>query len=424
MKKVIAGVLILSLLLVGCTVSENPESSQKAETEQIPETTAESIRETEGTAPAALKEADYGVVNFWEDSMDVYAPEDSSFKLLDFSFTWPHVYSFRHPEAAEKITEDLRKETEKFVEGTHQEGDFIKPMGREAAEKMAAENRTMLGDAFFPCAAERTYEVTRLDEAVLSIQVTDYLYMGGAHPSFSTYCLNYDMETGERLTYQTVAVGANGLWAEVMEKMVALAESDPEISGRIDWFQKEEYYDAFAPLNQEGRWHLRGDQFVIDSQEYELGSYAAGTIRFSIPMEELKDQILPRYMPAASGDGSLLVAEDTGYLMIDRVERGELGREFYLQADGRVSDIRIVSLMPGEDGDFYEGETLWYGGFMKDSALSLHLDLSGVGPRYGVFYKDKDGNLHRAVLLESGEDGSLILSEDIQIRSAGPTPFA
>lgn len=413
MKRQLAVLAILGLMLGGC--GGQPKPIPLEITEPIPLEITEPEPTGEASAEASyaqVPQARYTALWFEEEHREMFDAETNTVKVLDFACAWPHALLSGSPEASKKITLRLFEETSAFVKGSSQEGSVFNTPGLEQSAARARENYTMLGEIFAPSAVERTYEITGGNSRLLSVCARDYLYMGGAHGSSVEKYLVFDTETGELLTFGDMTDGPNGLWAIVVEKMQQIAKTDPDISARMDFVEEDQIYSAVAALVREGSWYIQDDCLCFASAEYEMGSYAAGIIRFRIPMEELREHIKPRYLPEHRTPGQVSLAEKTDLLSVDLLQVGDGRDSFYLEARDSVAKLRLFTLEPYADGQtVHEGTSLWSGMDLENCALSVTAELSETVPGLGLEYDTGDGILHRCIISRSREDGSLTLSE-------------
>ena len=240
----------------------------------------------------------------------------------------------------------------------------------------------------------------------------DYMYMGGAHGSCMRTYLNFDTETGELLTFGDLTDGPNGLWAKVMEVMRSLAAEDPNIRDRMDFVEEGQTEAALAALIREGSWFLEGDSMILESQEYELGAYAAGMIRFPVPLSILQNDLKAEYIPVEMERGDLILTEKTGMMAVDVIQQGDHPVELYLEAQKPVTQVQVFTLEPYANGeDVHKGTVLWAAGRMENCALELLVEIPELIPNLGVEFTGKDGVSRAYCVTQSGEDGHYFLME-------------
>ena len=155
--------------------------------------------------------------------------------------------------------------------------DFVNDIA-EALEKDAADLRTAMGDNFRPQEFNLSYDVMLNRNNMISIRMTDYKNMNGAHPSTNYYSRTFQM---------------------VLEKELALTDvldADPEkvnetvnnaFSGFIAELSKDGDASEVAAniKNQSGNvsWYLNDDALVLYFNQYQVGAYALGTPTATVP---------------------------------------------------------------------------------------------------------------------------------------------
>lgn len=417
MKKILAFAAVLGLILSGCGQSAAVDTANTTENAEIPETTLVRMEETTGSSAEDMEfsqvpNPEYVSVSYIRQHFETFDQETGETLLVNFDVDFPHVSVSGNPEASQKITEVLVNASSRFLKGIQIEGDLYAPMGQEKVSQQAKEDFPMRGEAFLPYAVERTYEITRGDDRMLSIMAQDYMYMGGAHGSCMRTYLNFDTKTGELLTFGDLTEGPNGLWAKVMEVMRNLAAEDPDVRDRMDFVEEDQREAALAALIREGSWFFEGDHMVLESQQYELGAYAAGMVRFPIPVSELQNDLRPEYLPVQEERGDLILTDKTGMFAMDVIQQGEYPVELYLEAGKPVMQVKVFTLEPYENGEgVHKGKTLWAAGKMENCALQLLVEIPELIPNLGVEFIGRDGAPHAYAITQSGEDGSYFLME-------------
>ncbi len=144
------------------------------------------------------------------------------------------------------------------------------------------------GYSMGPYVIEIGYDVMYLQNGLLSLTVTDYIYLGGAHGSAALLAYTFDLETGEQLQLNDLMSGdsylgyINGFIREEIDRRVA----------------EEELYElaSFEDFGDSPQWYLTDNEFVFYFQQYEYFPYAAGIQRFNITYTELQDFINDDYI--------------------------------------------------------------------------------------------------------------------------------
>lgn len=129
-------------------------------------------------------------------------------------------------------------------------------------------------------------KVTRMDDAVISFQITAYDFTGGAHGNYGSIARNYSTKTGELIAFDEIAGDYEAFHATVLDYMVNLAET-PAYKDRL--FDTPSKDDLDSALFRTDGWifTLSGISFLVEP--YVLGPYASGEISFMLPYEKAYD---------------------------------------------------------------------------------------------------------------------------------------
>lgn len=130
-----------------------------------------------------------------------------------------------------------------------------------------------------------TAAVTRMDDAVLSLEMTYYSYMGGAHGNYGSVGKNYDIRTGELISLDDLSEDYAAFHATALDYIVNQAES-PAYKDRLFEPSKD---DLDSALFEGGAWIFTQSGLSFMSDPYVLGPYASGEIYFRIPYEKAYD---------------------------------------------------------------------------------------------------------------------------------------
>ena len=245
------------------------------------------------------------------------------------------------------------------------------------------------------------------------------MYTGGAHGNYGYEAYSFDLSDGHLITLQELSSDYDTLSSFLVDYMVQMVESDPELAQRIDTSLLPEgsgYADILSPLLREGSWYLGSDGLVIFPDLYEISSYAAGIVEFTIPYDALAGHIDEKWIPApAEGSGSieLVKAEDMvdgSTPIIDKLVVDQEGAEFYLVARGSISNVAVTE---GDYADkFYPSSTLWSCSSMTEEALQTLCTLPEGMPEIQISYRDAEGQ--HQFYLSIGEDGAPVLTDTVE----------
>ena len=425
MKKIfsllLAGVMIIGL--AGCEQLSNVElpplptvTPETAEQSPSPsptvEPTEEPVQETAGTV----------TVNVKRTVQQDYDPQNGTELMLNFSYDTPVVYIEGGEETAAAVNERIALMDEAYYTGNEYDG--MQGTGYNNMLTMAEDNYRMIietGTEGVPMelSSDRSVSVPRIDSQVLTLLYNDYMYTGGAHGSSVDRGYCFDLSDGHLLTLQELSGDYEALSAFLLDYMVQLVESDEELAQRIDMSLAPEgsgYAEMLSPLIREGSWYFDDQGMVIFSDVYEIGSYAAGSIRFVIPYDALAGHIDEKWIPApAEGSGSieLVKAEDMvdgSTPIIDKLVVDQEGAEFYLVARGSISNVAVTE---GDYADkFYPSSTLWSCSSMTEEALQTLCTLPEGMPEIQISYRDAEGQ--HQFYLSIGEDGAPVLTDTVE----------
>lgn len=341
MKKMISVLLCLAmaLALTACGTTKNAgsdsssgtalpisESSEDTpENDSSAETSAETSAESSGSASSAggTSSAETstelqgtsgasGVSVTYETKTDNITADDGT-DLLDITYVQPTVTVEGNEAAQQAIQADLDQVVSDYLDYAYSE---MKSMAQETYEYQKEE-----GGEFAACFMQVTMETRRADSAVLSITAENAGYTGGAHPSSTRTGLNYDVTTGERITFATLGDG----FRDAAEKKVLEKAADYQKENG-DLF--EEYADYIYSVVADGTETVQSvmekmypDLYGADSStepvdgnmsptffmdetgvgfisNCEMQPYATGILEFHVDYSELADAMNAAYIPA------------------------------------------------------------------------------------------------------------------------------
>lgn len=141
-----------------------------------------------------------------------------------------------------------------------------------------------------------TYEATvhvrdsYLSEGMLSVEMSQYTFTGGAHGYGSTVFANFDTESGEKLS-------ADHLFLDTA-RLLAIAEqafrdkygipSDSSINATGFWFENERFHlPESIGFSEKGA--------ILHYNPYDIASYAEGAIEIVVPWKEITPVLATQY---------------------------------------------------------------------------------------------------------------------------------
>lgn len=426
MKKLLALLLALIMLvsLGACTAlkevegapeqdrTDAPASEQPSDTVPV-EQQAEMDTEVEALGCQVI-------ASIFKNNESFAAPDGSDQTILTFSYDTVVVHVEGNDDASERINGSLAVLEETFYSGTGM-GDGVSGMLEQATDNYTVASETG-DDRPLEFSSSRSAFVTRADSHALSLVYETQVYTGGAHGTYHERAYVFDPATGERLTFSALCDSAEtteAMKAYMLEKMLEQAKA--EDSGvDLSIFQEEGSLEgALRSLIREASWYLDENGLIVFSDIYEIGSYAAGIIRFRFSYDELSEYLKDKWLPTErEGDGSLSVAYVSdvpagSVTILDRVEVNAEGTELCLSVSGTVYDVTVASVRyVSDDVGFYETAQHWFCSYMHDCAVQLATVLPDGMPDVMIRYTSADGAWHNLLVTQSGEDGSLILSDD------------
>lgn len=416
MKRIISAILVLMLAMGLCAC----DKIGSVELPPLPTVTPEPTPTPEPTeTPAAEPVGGRVIVSVSRTEQDAYDPQDGTQRILSFSYETPTVEITDNKEAEKAINEYIAMLNETYYTGEDY-GDG-QGTGYNNMLTMAEDNynywvNSGAEGAKLELASDRSVTVERADGGVITLFYNDYVDMGGAHGSYGNTAYCFDTRTGALLTLDTLSDDADALRAFLSEYLVRTYEEDTSIQERTDGFIPDgDYWTALTALLREGSWYFDHEGMVIFSDLYEISSYAAGPIRFTVPYDELAGHVDAKYIPedfTCEGGFSVVSAADMtegSIEIIDKLTVSADGQELYFIADGTVCEVSVSSVDYADT--FYETAQLWYCSEMTDSALQLVTLIPEGMPNLMLRYYTAGGE-HRLYLTESGENGRLILSDD------------
>ena len=420
MKRILALLLmaVFTFGLCGC------EKISSIDLPPLPTVTPEAAEPSASPSaePAAQTETESAhglIVSIKRTTRQAYDPQEGSKLILTFSYDTPTVYIEGGDAAAAAINEQTALMEDAFYTGNGY-GTGYNDMLTMAEDNYNYVVNAGIEGGMLELVNSRTVSVERMDDRVLTLLYNDYSFTGGAHGFYGDTGCSFDVETGRLLSLEDLSGDYDALAAFLTDYMVNTVENDPELAQRIDLGLFEEgtsYGDILAPLLRQGAWYFDGQGLVIFSSLYEISSYAAGPIVFSIPYAQLQGHVDDRWLPGEiQGSGSLELAAGGEMLpdntpIIDKLDVGAEGESLYLIARGSVKNLRIAK---GEYvNSFYATEDLWNCASMENCALQLQCLIPEGMPNLRVSFDDAQGS-HSYYLSHSGLDGSVILTDTVE----------
>lgn len=252
------------------------------------------------------------------------------------------IYDWQQPRVmgvpgAEQINAAMKQKEENFLYGTG---------GVEELSAEAEEFYNAYGDFGSTYALSSGVSVARADDRVISMIFGDYTYTGGAHGYAGTSGWVYDSQTGQCLGLADLSGDETALKEFFVQYITELSKTeDYTYEGQTIFF--DDYEQWIPDVVADGLWYFNNEGITFISQPYVLSSYAAGTIFFPIPYEDLEGVIDSRWLPetAAPGGEGKLVLQQLGTqvpegLLYDGEPLPDSGHVMFT-AQGDVYDLKV-----------------------------------------------------------------------------------
>lgn len=367
------------------------------------------------------------IVSVVSHSEDYKAPDGSERVILTYGYDEAKLYMEANPETAGRINHTLAIQDETFYSGTGN-GDGLNAMLELATDNFGyVMNSGNNKSIEFSCV--RTTRVERADSRIVCLCYRVNSYTGGAHGSYSDRALVFDAQSGALLGLDDLTTDRSALEQALLANMIEMVDGDVRyqpILGYLKQFGDQKIEDALQSIIREGSWELNETGLTVFSDIGELGSFADGVIRFTLPYDSLQGLMDERFFPVERPqDGTLQVlplgeASDPGVPIVDKITVDADGEEICLSVSGTVYGLAIdsVNYFSDEIG-FYQTNTHWYGSYLSDSALQIKASLPEGMPNLMLRYTDAAGEEHRYLLTQSGQDGSLVLMDADSVAAVG-----
>lgn len=427
MKKYLSILLVLMMLaaLCGCAAMEKLQGVElpaPPEIEETAEPTEPEEAAQEESAPAmeetvVLPEAPAArvIVKVTKTAEEHYDPAVGKQLILDFSYETPFVDISNRDSAANAINEYIAMLDETYCTGNDY-GDGS-GNGLNMLLELATDNFTYAyetgSDVNLEMSSNRSVSVERADNAVLSLLYYTYLYMGGAHGEYNYRGYVFDTEDGSLVTLDKLVTDTEKFENVALEYMKAAVAEDGEVFPEVS-------DETLLGLVRDGSWYLGKSGVTIFPDLYEIASYADGIKMFEIPYDTLAGLVNEKYLPREyEGEGEISVILQSDFAdgsmeVIDKVVADENGEELCLIVSGLVRNVRISKVSYTDyTGTFYETEQLWNCSDMNDCAVQIQTEIPDGMPRLMISCCTADGEELSRLLTQSGEDGSLILAENV-----------
>ena len=315
-----------------------------------------------------------------------------------------------HIEGADEIAEKINADLETYYAAFSTDNNETLNLAREDYAASQGED----GWDFLGYATDVSAKATRLDDSIISFQITLYDFTGGAHGNYGSACRNYSAKTGELLALDEIAEDSEAFHATALDYMINLADT-PAYQGRL--FGPPSKTDLDDALFQTDHWIFTRSGISFLAAPYVLGPYASGEIAFMLPYEKAYDLGLKEdyryngnfvderyYIYKSDPETFEPIVDGTPDCYFDLDGDGtEEGLAFYGQVvDPETGESRYVFYIDGVDyGDVINEElqNIKGNGYMENTYALYHADAPDGGvPAIAVLFTefeegmDSDGN--------------------------------
>lgn len=117
---------------------------------------------------------------------------------------------------------------------------------------------------------------------ILTLTMSQYSYIGGAHGYATVAYKNFDIKTGNVITNKQLIKDLDAVTALAENKLredYKLPKSD-QINSSIFWFEDDTFYLSNAV-------GIENEKLVIHYNPYDIASYADGSIDIELPLKEV-----------------------------------------------------------------------------------------------------------------------------------------
>lgn len=401
MKKLCAFVLCFAVILssAACNNSKQPsEQESTIPTTDPPVSTAPPTEPIDPDVPSTLE-------NMYSVSLPItteqYHSEDN---VLLYSYSYQTIYPvLPDRDVSDKIIMDFTNR----IEQTRTESNSL------LAE---AENSHSTSAVFSPFSYEIQYDVTRIDQGVLSLHGHIIQISETSPTNRHLISANYDLVTGDMLTLGSILYHADTKddlaelvisQLEEIEDLILYDEFRDTVKAR---FQRDESTDEEFYFNENG--------LCFYFAPYEIAPRSYGTVVAEIPYNKLTGIIDDAYFPAERTytNGAMTVstfndADLDSYQQFVEIVADPSATKLLLTTDSAVQDIRIYELIWAKDGLSYtQTKNIYASNFLyRDNAILFEAEFDEFRPNYMLTYSIK-GTTYVFYLTKDAATGQILLS--------------
>ena len=329
------------LFLAGCGVSEPPEETTAC---IVPETTADS-RVEEGSGETAGEPTD-----------PLGAPAVDHGEQPEYFVFTTSSNTVTNDDGVAVLYEN--RTNVQFISGDEERSTWVHGILDQIAANFDT-NSTNLStyawdylleagtDGFYSFSNYQQLGTARHDETVVSLVEISSLYSGGSHPNSVQIAYNMDIANQRLLRLEDViAEGTESDLARMVQEGVDAKFA--VIDGMNGLF--DDYADTIAGSFTYGcmtpYWYFNDAGLVIFYNQYELGPYAAGTIKVELGYTDLEGILQPQFIPADQAEpGSVKVLSSGENLQSISVEIEPEGKTLCIGVEGVIHEVQISEVL-------------------------------------------------------------------------------
>lgn len=263
----------------------------------------------------------------------------------------------------------------------------------------------------------------RVDANVVSILLTTYEFTGGVHPNIQLQSASFDGKTGNIIALQDIL--ADPSQAKTLQRMVLQElQKRSDMGSFLDGYEDTvaQHFDLENALS--ASWYFTENEVVFYFSPYEIAPYNVGEIYVSFPYEELQNLIHPKMRPEApevSSNFSFNAAleqqiQQSNFSDVYSVTIDAEGESVALFPGCSVYDVRLeIGSIPVYAPDqFLVEQTVFAAERLDmDDLILVQVQFPDAGAKLRLSMRGSDGTRRCVYLTQSGEDGSILLDENL-----------
>lgn len=261
----------------GKTDNQKTDAEKAADTETTSEAEGIDLLLPENTVAPEEEVLAHEIKIEMVNTEDKLCAEDGTVLLIK-TCSYPVVSIEGSEEAAEKINTSIQDIIASFASDT----DTVLGYAQDHYQSLLDDGY----DSFIEYSEDLSFTATRCDNNVISFTSTMYSYIGGAHGSSASYSINYDAASGTEIAFDDLSDNPEQFHADTLAYLQELASSE-SYADRFYSPETAASQELEEVLYADHTWYLSDSGLVFVSDPYLLGPYAAGTITFLIPYQEL-----------------------------------------------------------------------------------------------------------------------------------------